>query len=190
MNRRTYLTAAGVGLIPLAGCTGGNDTGDGGGSEGSNSTPEDTETNSPAPTESPTTTPTATASPTPTATPTPEPGGYDADEVRSTAETVGYETLFRNIEEYIGEAVYFEFGQIYQAIYEDEYTYLQLYVANNDDEWEGDIAAAYYGDERILENDQMELWGVAEDLYEYETVNGNVRTIPFLTLVDYELYEN
>lgn len=185
MDRRTCLSTAGAALTLLAGCTG-SSSNDGGGSGGENNPPAATATTSQTPAESPT----PTANPTPTATPSPKPGSYNVDKVRSSAETVGYDTIFRNIEKYTGEAVYFEYGQVYQTIYEDNYTYLQLYVSNKNDEWEGDVAAAYFGDERILENDRIELWGVVEDLIEYETVKGNVRTIPLLTIVDYELYEN
>ncbi|KTG30656.1 hypothetical protein AUR66_00540 [Haloferax profundi] len=98
--------------------------------------------------------------------------------------------MFRYIEDYEGVPIHFNYGQVSRVIYEDEYTYLQLYVSNTDSEWEGDVAARYYGDQRLLEDDYIELWAVAEGLHEYETVNGNIRTIPLLTIVEYELYDS
>lgn len=184
MNRRQYLAIAAT--AALAGCASGDPE------EAATTaapTPTPTPTPAPTPTATPTPTRTPTETPTPTPTPTPGPGSYDADQVRSSAETVSYDDLFRNIESYAGEAVYFEYGQVYQTLYEDEYTYLQLYVADSTDEWDGDIAAHYFGDDRILEDDFMELWAVAERLLEYETVQGNTRTIPLVTLVDYDLRE-
>lgn len=121
---------------------------------------------------------TATAQPTPS---------YSADDVREEARAVEYDELFRNFEEYQDAAVYFQYAQVYQTVYEDNYTYTQINVSNDDQSWSGDIAAWYYGDRRVLEEDFMEFWGVVERLYEYETVDGGVRTIPGVTLVDYAL---
>lgn len=199
MNRRKYLaqittiacTAGLAGCSDDAGQAVGTVDTDTSSTPTASPSPTESPTASPTPTESPTPSPTATASPTPspTPTPTPGPGNYSAQTVRKNAETVSYDELFRNIDQYKGEAVYFEFGQIYQTIYEDDYTYIQMDVANNDDEWEGDVAATYWGDERLLEDDLIELWAVAEKLYEYETTAGDVRTIPLLTLVTYDLYD-
>lgn len=41
--------------------------------------------------------------------------------------------------------------------------------------------------ERVLEDDVTELWGVVEQLYSDGTVEGDTRTIPRLTMTDYEL---
>jgi hypothetical protein len=56
-----------------------------------------------------------------------------------------------------------------------------------DDDGAGEVWR--YGDDRLLEEDIIELWGVAEELLSYETVQGNTRTIPRLTLTDYNLRE-
>lgn len=175
MYRRKYFAMASA-AMGLAGCVSGSPSGSN--SSGGADSPDATAT------------PTATASPTPSPTPVPGPGDYDAKTVRESATDVAYDTLFREIEQYKKESVHFEYGQIYQAMYEDDYTYLQLYVTNESNEWEGDVAATYWGDERLLQNDVLELWAVVEDLHEYETVKGDTRTIPLITIADYELYED
>ena len=122
------------------------------------------------------------------------PQEYDPEYARENARSPSYDSLFREFDTYEGEPIHFQFGSVYQVVYdwdeERSIDYLQLDVANNNDEYEGDIAALWGGDERILENDVIELWGVAERLYEYETVQGDYRTIPMLTLVDYEIEES
>lgn len=179
MNRRTFLaTASTSALATTAGCSGD------GGSEASTPTDSPTPTNSPTPTDSPT----PTESPTPT--PTPTPGPYDVDYARENAREPSYDDLFRNIEEYKGDPVRFEYGQIYQVIYDDAYDYIQMNVSNNDDQWEGDIAGEWHGEGRYLENDYLNpVIGVVEQLYEYETVQGDQRTVPYLTFVEMEVYE-
>lgn len=120
---------------------------------------------------------------------------YDPDNIRDLASTVDYDELFRNFEEYQGEAVHFEFGRIYQSIYpeNEEYPtagdYYQLQVSNDAESFQGDIAADWYRDQRLLENDSIELWGVAEQLFSYETVDGNTRTIPRITMTDVVIRE-
>lgn len=176
MNRRGYLALAARSIASLAGCSE-SDPG------AVTTTSSSDETQSPTPTDQPTT----TKSPTTTEV---DPEDYDPKQVREEAQTLSYDELFRNFEDYKGDAVYFEFMYVYQAIYEDEYTYVQANVSNTEESYQGDIAAWYFGDERILEGDVMEMWGVAEELWEYETVQGDTRTIPGIVLVDYELYDD
>jgi hypothetical protein len=120
---------------------------------------------------------------------------YDPDNIRDLASTVDYDELFRNFESYKGEAIHFEYGSVYQTLYqenrEDPTTgdYYQIDVSNNTQSYEGDIGAGWFGDERLLENDFIELWGVAEELISYETVQGDTRTIPRLTMTDFEIRE-
>lgn len=117
---------------------------------------------------------------------------YRPSNIRDNATSPPYDEFFRSFESYEGEQIHFLYGDIYQTLFNQgdsppQYDHYQLDVTNNEDEYEGDIAAWWYGDERLLEGDLIELWGVAERLYEYETVQGDVRTIPIITLVDYDL---
>lgn len=161
MRRRAYL--ASLATIGVAGCSG--DAGE--------DTPADSQRNG---------TPRQT-----TATST---AAYDSiAEAKEQAKVVPYEELFRNIDQYRNESVYYEFAAVYQAIYEDEYDYLRMNVSTTADEWQGDVAAWYYGDARILEDDRMEVWGIVTGLHEYETTEGNVRSTPAIAIADYELRE-
>jgi len=115
------------------------------------------------------------------------PSGYDVETVKQNAEAVDYDTLFRNIESYEGEPVYYRYAEVYQTIYDDSYDYLQMNVSTTAEEWQGDVAAYWLGEGRLLEDDYMQLWAVVGGLHEYETVQGNTRTIPLLLIADYEL---
>lgn len=133
-----------------------------------------------------------TSAPRTTATPTPTPGpAYDPAYAREHAVTPSRTELFRNVERYEGDPVHFEYGQVYQVVHDDPEPgtdFLLIYVANNRESWEGDVAAHWTGEERLARDDLIELWGVVERLYTYTTDRGNERTIPLLTLVDFERY--
>jgi len=187
MHRRRLLAI--VGTAALAGCLG-----DGSDETPASENPEtnpETDTPTATPPEAPTKTPTVTPTATETATSTPTTSGpsRDPETVRENAQSVSWEDLFRNFEDHQDKAIYFEYAQIYQAIYEENYMYFQANVANNEEQFEGDVALTWYGDERLLEDDYLEVWGVAVELITYETVQGNERTIPLLELIDFELRE-
>lgn len=187
MHRRKFLSALGISAI--AGCIGSTD-----GSSQPDPTPEPTAqpTATPQPTATatpePTSTPTATSTPEPTPTPTPTSDPYDVSTAKENAANPDYDDMFRDIESYFGEPVAFDWGLVYQVQYHDDWDYLQMVVANNDSQWEGDIAGQWTGD-RILENDLLRVWGVPEDLLTYTTVKGDERTIPYLTFVELEVID-
>jgi len=179
MHRRRWLVALGtVVTAGLAGC-GGSERGSG------RTTPTTTsETSSETTTATPTSTTSTARATSTTAT---EPGSYDAERVRSSAETVSYDTLSRHSEQYVGEAVHFPYGRIDRTNDYEEYTYLRLRVADESREWEGDVEATYWGDGDVREGDVIELWGVVEPC---DCAGGsNSRTTPYLTIVDYERYD-
>jgi len=176
MRRRAYLSAASVAL--LAGCMG-----DGGTSSTPTETPTSTETPTPTPTSTPTSTETATQRGA-------DISAEDIEQARENATSPTYEDLFRNFENYEGEPVHFRFAAVNQALYEDEFTQLHLYVSNESRrEADDDVMAWYYGDDRILEDDWLEIWALGWDLYKYETVQGDQRTIPGLIIAEYELLD-
>lgn len=180
MRRRTFLATA-VSTAGLAGCAGSDRA----------SSPTATETDA-IPTISVQSTPfNLEPDPTSTETPTRQPlkAEVDVQQRKQHAQTVKYDTLFRDIEQYRGETVYYKYASVYQVIYGESYDYLQMNVSTSSDRWQGDIAAYWLGDERLLEDDYMEIWGLVRGLYEYQTVQGNYRTIPSVQLIDYNLYE-
>jgi len=112
---------------------------------------------------------------------------YGEEYVQENATTPSYEEFFRSFEEYQTTPVQFETGEIFQVQYGNQFDFLFMTVTNGDSS--GTIAADWYGDYRFLEGDQIKLWGIAEELYSYETVQGDRNTVPRVTLVEYETTE-
>lgn len=177
MDRRRYLATAAA-AVTIAGC--------------SNSTTDNSRNESDS--ESGVTSRTETDAKTPTATRTTDSlPNYDVRRTKKSAVSPSYDEFFRNFEsEYQGQSTHFQYAQVYQVIYRDDeqpWDHIQMNVTNTRTEgWQGDIAAWWDGDRRLLEDDMIEVWGVAEDLYTYETVQGDERTIPYLAIVDFEFY--
>lgn len=115
---------------------------------------------------------------------------YDPEQVRENSEYIPYKELFRNIESNQGKAIYFPGGEVAQVSEEDDVDVYRIYVGETPEDGSNDVYALYYGDGRLLEEDQIELWGVVEGTETYETVMGDERTIPKITLVDYEDFES
>ncbi|MCF2208599.1 hypothetical protein KVP02_13230, partial [Halobacterium salinarum] len=111
------------------------------------------------------------------------------EELKQESKEVPYETLFRGFDKYTEDStpLHYPYGYIYQTrynFYGDGIHHYQLQVSTTDDEWQGDIAAIWDGDKRLLEDDRVEIWGSPTDLFKYKTVKGNRRTIPRLVLFD------
>lgn len=111
---------------------------------------------------------------------------FTTEYVREEADAPNIEDYIREFDDWIARPVYFQAGEIYQAIYEyeDGVDYLQMDVSNSDAV--RDVAALWYGDERLLEGDSVQVWGVGLQWWTYETAGGSQRTIPMIELVDYE----
>ena len=110
--------------------------------------------------------------------------GYDVASVKSNAEEVPYEELFRNIEEYTGTRVFYGAAKIIQVVEQNSEKYqFRLNVTQNGQIWEDDVLGRWKG-ERFLEDDLVEFWGVVNGAFQYETVAGNQRTIPDFDIVD------
>lgn len=111
---------------------------------------------------------------------------YNVDEVKSDAQTVDYDELLRNIEDYEGASVEYR-GQVMQVIDRDGDQYiLRVAVTRESFGWDDDVYISWEG-ERVLEEDIIRFWGVVEGPITYETVLGNERTIPEITAVDIEV---
>jgi|AntRauMinimDraft_4_1070384.scaffolds.fasta_scaffold00135_23 hypothetical protein len=115
--------------------------------------------------------------------------GYDVAAVKADAKAVPYEELFRNIEQYTGERVFYGAAEITQVVEQNSQTYqFRLNVTQNGQVWEDDVLGRWSG-ERFLEGDLVEFWGVVNGAYQYEAVMGNQRTIPDFDVVDMALIE-
>lgn len=174
-RRKFVATAVGSGFLLIAGCTdesngdsnggtdedsdGGTDEDDNDGSDGDND--DGTDGNSGT--------------------------SYNPEQIRENAEYIEYRNLLRDVESYVGEPIHYPWGEVVQSI-SDSNQY-RINVGEYPGFDSNDLFVDYSGDERLVEDDQIQLWGVVEGSVTYETVMGDERTIPRITLVDYEEFE-
>ena len=109
------------------------------------------------------------------------------DEIKSHAVQVSYDELFRNIENYVGDIVYFK-GQVIQVLGESDYFDLRVAVTDKGFYWDDPVYVSYQG-KRLLEGDIIKLWASVDGLITYTAVMGNWVTIPKLTALIVELYD-
>lgn len=114
--------------------------------------------------------------------------GYDVEEVKADAEQPDIDDFIRNMEEYNGEPVHFEYAVINQKIEGDGIFQFHLQLSETGQQIDGDAFGWWVGD-RFLEGDVVEVWGVGNGPYSYETVQGDYRTVPAIAIVDMELVE-
>ena len=114
--------------------------------------------------------------PQPTPTPTPLPSGEDTG-----AASLDYAELARNTENHIGELIRFR-GQVLQATedYRGNSTLLRIRFAQYDS-GDGVVAVWYNGDDRILENDTVDVVAFVDGRLTYTALLGQEVTIPELT---------
>lgn len=145
-----------------------------------------------APTPTPTPKPTATPTPKPTPTPTPEPTPTPAptltpEQKEDTYHSVEYEEYARNPADHEYDMVKLN-GEVIQVMEEegDQGTILTLRILQNDDY--DTIWLVYYvlpdGASRILEGDNVKVYGISAGVYSYETVQGNSLTVPLIVADD------
>lgn len=94
------------------------------------------------------------------------------DEARIHAREISYDSLFRTVDQYFGERLYFR-GQVeqVQSSSGDEYL-LRVNVSEGEwGFWEDDVRLDYWG-ERLLEDDIIEFVGEVQGLWKYQTVFG------------------
>ena len=136
----------------------------------------------------------------------PEPATEDPETVKKefidSCETVDYSTLARNPDNYKGDHLKYT-GQVIQVLDSksvfNKTTTLRVNVTAEDNQfaeggklWKDTIICAVTipdGGDRILENDIIDLYGVCEGLYTYETVLGNNESVPRVDIEYYTIHE-
>jgi len=101
------------------------------------------------------------------------------DEIKSTAlEEVTYDALMRNIENYVGNIVYYQ-GEVIQVSqgFGDNYV-LRVGVTPKGFGIYTDVIWVNYKGTRVLENDLVDMWGKVKGLKTYTAILGNEVTIP------------
>lgn len=106
--------------------------------------------------------------------------GLSIEQIKSNAQKVSYDDLFRYNERYVGDIVYYR-GKIIQSQnpWGDSYV-LRIATKKMDyfDTYIEDILWVDYSGTRFLEGDIIDLWGRVEGLSSYQAVLGNEITIP------------
>ena len=104
-------------------------------------------------------------------------------EARSQAETIPYDELFRNNEQYKSQLFYFtgEIVQVVEHVFGDGYDFR----VNVSDDWQDSevIYLADYEGPRLLEDDRIEFVGESVGLERYQAIMGNAVTIPRLKAI-------
>jgi hypothetical protein len=92
-----------------------------------------------------------------------------------------YEDLARYPDKHIGEQVSFT-GRASEVSYADDGWVIHLYVKNTGyGYYDNDLLVGFVGSPiggRVLEDDIIQITGIAAGLYKYETVMGAVREVP------------
>ena len=107
----------------------------------------------------------------------------ELDQLWAEADSVGYDDLFRNIDEHVGKVVKFR-GEIVQVIDGGGARYsLRINVTRGTYSWTDTIYARYAG-ERLLEDDVIDFVGTVQGLYAYSTIFGGRITLPEIVILD------
>jgi hypothetical protein len=113
----------------------------------------------------------------------------DPEEVKANAEEIPYDDLMRNEDQYEGEEIHIQQGEIAQVLGDEEEGFqFRAYVTPGEYTWDNDVLIRWDGG-RFLEDDIIEVWGVYNGLFTYENVLGGEQTIPDITAVEVELLE-
>lgn len=122
---------------------------------------------------------------------------YSEEEYKSMCETLDYKTIARSPDNFIDKKIYGT-GEIIQVIDEsEEMATFRINVTpvmdyeNKEVSYYKDtvVAIIYHYDlnNRLLENDIIDFWGLARGNYTYETVLGNSETVPLIQIDYYNL---
>lgn len=111
------------------------------------------------------------------------------DSIKSDAESVAYDNLVVNIEQYVGTVVHYSPAKIAQVVDSEGVEYrFRIQVTETDDEWTNDLLGRWNGDV-FLQNETVEFLGVVDGLVQYETELGHERTIPVVEIFDISLID-
>lgn len=117
------------------------------------------------------------------------------EQIKTNSTKVDYEDLFRNVDKYREDILYFK-GEVAQVVpvegWDNLYR-LHVFTEKRNEEdpiyMEDDLYLYYQEPPRVLEDDIIEFWGVVteEGTQRYETTGGEWRTIPELQALFLEL---
>lgn len=116
------------------------------------------------------------------------------EEYRAQCEEVAYSDLARNPDKYAGKYVKMR-GEVIQELETEKtgYTQVDLRINVTEDEygiWTDTVYAVAYlfpGEDRILEDDIITIYGMCDGSYTYTTVMGNDVTLPLVYVAYYDI---
>jgi hypothetical protein len=111
--------------------------------------------------------------------------GSRVDTIKSNAEKLNYDDLFRYNERYIGNVISFR-GRIMQIIPVSGDNY-EIRVGTKGSSMSDGIILCYYKGSRLLQDDIIDIWGRVEGLETYTSTWKASITIPKLTVLHSEL---
>ena len=94
-------------------------------------------------------------------------------QIKAEAQNVSYDSLYRYNERYVGKIIVFN-GTIIQVQGSNSMSVLRV---NMNDDYDQTVYVHYSGP-RVLENDNIKIWGRVSGLKTYEALFGNSITIP------------
>lgn len=111
------------------------------------------------------------------------------EELKTSAVDVNYDDFFRYNENYVGKIIHFKKVQLFQSI--DSGTRFLALATNYEPgynwSWKDTIHIIEYSGPRLLEQDEVEVYGKATGLYEYQTTNGDAETVPEIKAIEITL---
>ena len=108
------------------------------------------------------------------------------EEIKSSAKIISYDDLFRYNERYVGDIVYFR-GDIVEVQNTGGDNYV-LRVATA--QYYDDIIWVDYEGPRVLEDDNIDIWGTVKGLKSYEAVLGQTISIPEIVSISLDVNQN
>ena len=109
----------------------------------------------------------------------------DPESVKSEAESVPYDALVRNPDQYKGRAVVFENGRVFRFLQNGEDRQQAVIFTPDPDEWGANtLVGIWTGRPRLQRRDRLRLWAIMKGLYTFETTQD---VAPELDIVDIAL---
>ena len=108
----------------------------------------------------------------------------DEEAYKATCQAYDYREIARYPSQYAGKAAYF-CGEVFQVLEDGDTVNLMVNVTDSEWGWEDAVFVNYTrqsdDEPRVLEEDIVEIWGDLEELFTYEAVLGDTRSIPQIT---------
>ena len=108
----------------------------------------------------------------------------DEEAYKATCQAYDYREIARYPSQYAGKAAYF-CGEVFQVLEDGDTVNLMVNVTDSEWGWEDAVFVNYTrqsdDEPRVLEEDIVEIWGDLEELFTYEAVLGDTRSVPQIT---------